>query len=234
MNLHPNSSIGERLTCYHGILFSIKPVVENRDMVDSFFFSQYGPEEYSPEDISRYVRRSRVLDTPGGPREKVSYIRLRVCPYSERIDSFNELLAQSLDQNSALVLDYEILKHYDPVADLGNRYGRRNDGTIDYDSTISFVRYWEAGCRYILSGLNQTSGFRQNIDVWGIPHLINNAIGSWLRLSPNAQKCPSCGKSLWIATIPCQLSQALAAKDLPLFPAFCLDCGWAGPFHTNT
>ena len=212
--------------CYHGISLLVKLVLEDRRLLESFFFSQYGPENYVEEDSSRYIRRIDTL-----PNQAISYIRLRISPVSGNRDNAVQSLTTILLQNRALVLGFEILSSYDPVTDLGNRYGKRDDGTVDDLATVDFIRYWEAGCRFILSALNQMPGFRKNVDVWGIPHLINNAIGSLLRMQN--QNCPKCKSPMWILTWPISIQMSAPPSSLPLFPCLCIECGWSSAITTN-
>ena len=59
-------------------------------------------------------------------------------------------------------------------------YGRDRNGVINQQNTTRFMQYWDAGCRYILSIISESEGWEENVDVWGVPHLINNALGGWL------------------------------------------------------
>ena len=138
------------------------------------------------------------------------------------------ILSEKID----LVLGFETISQYDPIEDLGKRYGKRDDGTIDDLATTNFIRYWEAGCRYILSALSQDSGFRKDVDVWGIPHLINNAIGSALRFK---DKCPKCNSPLWLLTDVITLEVTFSSNkiSLPLFPICCFNCDWCSVVSSN-
>ena len=221
MNLDKEATQRMKLNIYYGILLLLKPILTNEQLIDAFFYSQYGPEDYTPEPKKLYIKRVRAL-----PTCKVSYIRIRIHPmegkHADVIDSVSRLLT-----NQILVWDFEILNEYDTRGDLGNRYGRKDDNTIDDEATINFVKYWDAGCRYILSVLNDSNDFRQNVDVWGIPHLINNAVGSSLRLPGKCQKCKG---RLWLMTSPVNVEQEITLKTLPLkilplFLTICQDCG---------
>ena len=201
MNLDREANWRMKLNCYYGILSLLRPIFTNRQVIDAFFFSQYGPEDYTPESEMLYLKRVLAL-----PTNKISYIRIRIHPpegkHADVIDSVSRLLT-----NQILVWDFEMLNEYDMRGDLGNRYGRKDDNTIDDEATINFVKYWDAGCRYILSVLNDSNDFMQNVDVWGIPHLINNAVGSYLRLPG---KCKKCKGRLWLMTNP-----IARARDFP-------------------
>ena len=215
MNLRDETNWREKLDCYYGILSLLRSILTDRQMIDNFFFSQYGPEDYVAEPESLYLKRLQTL-----PTNKISYIRIRIHPmegkYTDLIDSVSRLL-----NSQTLVWDFEILKEYDIRGDLGNRYGKRDNDTIDDEATINFVKYWNAGCNYILSVLNESNDFRKNVDVWGIPHLINNAVGSLLRL---LDKCPKCNGRIWLTTNPCEIPQEIKTKTVPLFLVICQDC----------
>jgi len=224
MNLSSETDLRGKLNCYYGILSLLRPILTNRQLIDVIFFSQYGPEDYTPESEILYVKRVQAL-----PTNKISYIRIRIHPMEGKravvIDSVSRLLT-----NQTLVWDFEIFNEYDTRGDLGNRYGRRDDTTIDDEATINFVKYWDAGCRYILSVLNDSNDFRQNVDVWGIPHLINNAVGSVLRLP---RKCQKCNGRLWLITSPIKIEQEIKTKTFPLFLAICPECGFMTPIISN-
>ncbi len=224
MNLQPEFNLRERLNCYFGILSSLRLILTNNQLIDAFFFSQYGPEDYAPEPETMYVKKLQVL-----PTNKVSYIRIRIHPLEENrkfvIDSVTRLL-----NNQALAWNFEILNKYDVRGDLGNRYGKRDDDTIDDEATINFVKYWDSGCRYILSVLNDSYEFRRNVDVWGIPHLINNAVGSFLR---RQEKCPKCNGRLWLMTNRLEIPQETKTKVVPLFLLICQDCDFNTVGSTN-
>lgn len=224
MNLDKEATWREKLTCYYGILLLLKSILNNQKLIDVFFFSQYGPKNYTTESERLYLKKVLVL-----PTSKVSYIRIRIHPMEGKskvvIASISKLLT-----NQTLVWDFEILKEYDVKGDLGNRYGKKDDNTIDDETTINFVMYWGAGCRYILSVMNDSNDFRQNVDVWGIPHLINNAVGSYLRLS---EKCQECNGKKWLITNPITIEQEIKTKTLPLFFTVCQDCGFITPIISN-
>lgn len=224
MNLDRASNWREKLNCYYGILSLLRPILTNRQLIDAFFFSQYGLEDYTPESEILYIKRVLAM-----PTNKISYIRIRIHPIDGKradvIDSVSKLLT-----NQTLVWDFEILNEYDTRGDLGNRYGRKDDNTIDDEATINFVKYWDAGCRYILSVLNDSNDFKQNVDVWGIPHLINNAVGSYLRLS---EKCPKCQGRLWLMTYPTEIEREIKIKKVPLFLLICQDCDFNIVGSTN-
>ena len=224
MNLDGDANWREKLNCYYGILSLLRPILTNRQLIDVFFFTQYGPKDYTPERKELYLKR-----LPVSPTNKISYIKLRIHPIDgKRADVIDLFSSTFTDQ--ALVWNFEILKEYDTRGDLGDRYGRKDDNTIDDEATINFVKYWDAGCRYILSVLNDSNDFMQNVDVWGIPHLINNAVGSCLRLPG---KCKKCKGRLWLMTNPIEIEREIKTNTFPLFLAICQDCGFMTPMISN-
>lgn len=223
MNIGREASWREKLNCYYGILSLLQPTPINRQIIDAFFFSQYGPKDYSPEPDTMYIRR---IESP--PQTQISYIRLRIHPIDGRREEVIQATSSALLEQE-IVLDFEILNEYNTIGDLGNRFGRNDDNTIDDEATVNFVKYWDAGCRYILSVLND-SDIRQNVDVWGIPHLINNAVGSFLRLPFN---CPDCGGRVWLLTGLVSLEQEIRMNTLPVFLGACQRCGRTTSTPTN-
>jgi len=112
MDLDREANWRERLNCYYGILSLLRPILKNRQLIDAFFFSQYGPEDYTPEPEKLYLKRLQVL-----PTDKISYIRIRIHPIDGKradvIDSASKLLT-----NQTLVWDFEILNEFDTRGDL--------------------------------------------------------------------------------------------------------------------
>ena len=207
------------LDWYHDVVRNlVKPWVNSNAKIKFVFFGIYGPENYSVEPVE-YQRR--ISSQPEG---RFNYIRLRAC-VPESMDSVKNGLATAIQGNAALVWDYEVLG-YRVRDDLGNRYGKLNDGTIDDHRTVTFVRYWDAACRYILEILTSKGNWDNNVDVWGIPHLVNNSLGAWLRVS--SAKCPRCSTSMYLATwqeIPQQLrSQPPAFSNAPICLFVCPQC----------
>ena len=109
---------------------------------------------------------------------------------------------------------------YDVSRDLGPRYGSNLN-----NQTLQFIRYWDAGCRYILSTRSMPGNWKRDIDIWGVPHLVNNSIGSWLR--PN-KLCsnPNCNSRMYMNTVPItfQFSNPVNQIDLPAFVFVCPSC----------
>jgi len=118
--------------------------------------------------------------------------------------------------------------------DLGRRYGSRND-----NQTLCFIRYWDSACRYILSILTLPGNWISGVDVWGIPHLVNNSLGAMLRLSGSL--CPYCHASLYLNTaiaearkMPPNLQAMLPYfQTIPVFLMLCPNCGEPWLASTN-
>jgi len=213
----------QALDWYHDVLGkTVRPVVKSaKNSIEIVLFTHYGPFPYEPPEarICQHALQ-RVPDKP------TRFVRLRLFPaVGQRENIIKELDHTIRTQKS--VWDYEILTEYDVLGDLGNRYGRGEDGSVDHERTLLFIRYWDAGCRYILSVVPDSGNWEKNVDVWGVPHLINNALGSWLR-HPSV-KC-KCGELGYMGTA--LVDARLVAKDirLPMFAFACPRCGsqWIG------
>ena len=117
--------------------------------------------------------------------------------------------------------------------DLGTRYGSGDD-----DQTLRFVRYWDSACRYILSILTLPGNWLNDVDVWGIPHLVNNSLGAMLRTS---HRCPYCGTIQFMATSitdvsnlpPNLLAMLPHFQRIPIFLFICPRCGQLWLNYTN-
>ena len=109
---------------------------------------------------------------------------------------------------------------YNINGDLGPRFGSNS-----IPQTLRFIRYWEAGCRYILSILAMPGNWTAGVDVWGVPHLINNSIGTWLRPERPPQICPTanCGTHMYMNTIPILISFPAPVNQMHL-PSFVFIC----------
>ena len=210
------------LDWYHSVLREIvRPFVESTREVGAILFGIYGPTPYVVENHEKYER----IITP--PESDVVFMRLRAYISSDDKKAVKDKLVATIESRRDLVWDYEILKEYRVRDDLGGRFGRKSDGSIDDERTLRFIRYWDAGCRYILSILADEGNWEPNVDVWGIPHLINNSLGGWLR-HPSL-KCKNCGSLMYMATscvpIPPQLLPALSSfKRAPIFLFVCPKC----------
>jgi len=219
---NPSEDFDWNLDWYHDVLRKvISPFVESTKQIGAVFFGIYGPREYALEDKDKYERTI----TP--PKSKVSFIRLRAYVGSDNKKTVSNKLVMEIESHRNLIWDYEILKEYKVRDDLGGRYGRRSDGSIDDDRTLRFIRYWDSACRYILSILGDEGNWDPNVDVWGIPHLINNSLGGLLR--PPGAKCQKCGSLMYIVTsvvpIPSSLLPALSSlRRAPIFLFICPNC----------
>jgi hypothetical protein len=208
-----------QLDWYHNVLRElVKPwVTSNADIV-FVFFGIYGPEKYDVEPVEY---EKRINPQPEGI---FNYIRLRAY-VPENKDSVKKALVDAIEAHGGLVWEHEVLK-YQVRDDLGNRYGRLNDGSIDTHRTVMFIRYWDAACRYILEILTSPGNWDSNVDVWGIPHLVNNSLGAWLRVSD--ARCPSCSASMYMATwarIPRErLPQLATFANAPICLFACPQC----------
>jgi len=212
-----------QLDWYHNVLRDlVRPWINSYEDIRFVFFGIYGPEIYEAENQG-YEKCVGSL-----PTGRVSYIRLRAFIPRDR-QTMNGALIADIKNHNHLFWDYEILKGYDVKDDLGNRFGRLRNRTIDNHRTILFIKYWDAACRYILEILSGPGDWDTNVDVWGIPHLVNNSLGSWLRVSDIEElKCPTCRTLMYIATwgiIPEQLrSQLNGMSRAPIFLSKCPQC----------
>lgn len=183
----------------------VKPVVTQYDeTVTAIFFGIYGGDYKQEQGCVMDESTSTDLGS-----NKVLFIRLRLCVSqrtSEIKDSLNELIHEN---NTDLILTHEECR-YRVASDLGNRYAKTSDGTINEERLLNFINYWNGACRYILSILVKDT-LDDEVDIWGIPHLINNSLGTKLsmnsenkesiRISGNPQyNCPICGEILFMDT----------------------------------
>lgn len=206
----------EGLDWYHSVLRILKPALENNHNVLAILYTYYGPVDYKSELESLYEKKiSRI------PEYEVFFIWLRINVEDENRGDIILDISEILSSNQRQAWDYEILKEYDILGDIGNRFGRRNDGAVDEETTIRFIKYLDAGCRYILSTLDKKGNWCENIDVWGIPHLINNALGGWLRVE---SRCEKCGEKLHVPTYPMKFAGPFNLDTFPAFPLVCPKC----------
>jgi len=219
------------LDWYHKVLREIvKPFVDGTEETRIVLFGFYGPRPYDIENGNEY---ERTIITPS---DDVVYIRLRLYVGQVFKQRVREELETRLQSHNDMVWDYEILKGFKARDDLGGRFGRRSDGFIDDKLTLRFIRYWDSACRYILSVLVDQENWERNVDVWGIPHLVNNSLGAWLRLQN--VKCPKCTASMYMVTSVTPLPPSLVAalrhmKQTPIFLVVCPRCGIAMVISTN-
>jgi hypothetical protein len=207
------------LDWYHNVLREIvRPLVMDSDTIRIVFFNFYGLSSYSVENGNKYERRIQ------SPDRNLVYIRLRLYAGKAAKLTIRKELEARLRSRNDLVWDHEILKEFKVQEDLGGRFGRRSDGSIDDNLTLCFVHYLDSACRYILSILVEQDNWEKNVDVMGIPHLVNNALGAWLR-HPNSV-CPKCQATMYVATFVTPLSRreqaALSEADsIPVFRMVC-------------
>lgn len=208
----------DSLDWYYNVLRTIvRPIVESDESVSFVLFTRYGPQQY---ESSERPAMERLL--PSVPTGTVSFVRLRVLPAPDSRERVKRSFEEQIHAQPSALWDYEIVREYDVIGDLGNRYGRGEDGSVDQGRTLRFIRYWDAGCRYILSIVADSGNWERNVDIWGVPHLINNALGSWLR-HPNAA-CDLCGTKLCVDTNRAELTAAQSVNHVPLMLAACPRC----------
>lgn len=167
--------------------------------------------------------------------KKWLYFKLYKDPHSEMAielknkDAIKNEFVSDILKNKNLIWDYEVMNTFNVMRDLGSRYGSKNE-----DQTLRFVRYWDAGCKYILSILTMPGNWIVDVDVWGIPHLINNSIGAWLRHKPS-DVCSKCGGQMYINTtggVQFRFSEEADIKT-PLFALVCKNCSSGDPANMN-
>ncbi len=225
------------LDWYHKVLRDVvRPFIESTKEAKVVLFGVYGPR--ASEELDKYDRYTQY-ETPDNyerkirlPESNIVFIRLRIYtePNNKR-EVTNKLIAKT-ESNKELIWNYEVLKDYRVIEDLGDRYGgRRGDSSIDEDRTVQFIRYWDAGCRYILSILVEEGNWDESIDVWGVPHKLNNSLGGWLRFGD--AKCPRCGRMMYMSTGPIAIPPSFVPvlstyRQAPIFIFGCPKCNMAG------
>ena len=212
------------LNWYHQTLINVvRPVVSENTDITCLFFGLYGPEQYGAED-ERYLR---TLDQTAG---NFVYIRLRVAVKKGKKTAMKDALITSIAQNPALVWNYEIMTTFNVMRDIGSRYGSNLP-----NQTLQYIRYWDAGCRYILSILRMPGNWEQTVDVWGIPHLINTSLGAWLRPNGSPVLCPNGHGAMYMSTTvwDVTLNAPIQRIGLPLFVFSCPQCGGIYPRNCN-
>jgi hypothetical protein len=202
------------LNWYHQTLITVvKPIVDAKKMIRAVFFGIYGQDHYDNED-EEYERQI----TPHATSFVFIRLRLQVEPANkEKIK--NEFL-RIVQENENLVWDYEVMNTFHVMRDIGSRFGSNNE-----DQTLGFVRYWDAGCRYILSILTMPGNWIAGVDVWGIPHLINNSIGAWLRRECEPVPCPRCQTHMYSNTTVLGFTPPATINQTPVFFFVCPNCG---------
>jgi hypothetical protein len=204
---------------YHATLRKMRPILLSNNAMNSYFFSHYGPEEYKQVgEKERYLKRLGAA-----PLAKVVYIRLRINVVLANREAFIDSLSRVLEAETTLVSDFEVMKDYDVLGDLGRRFCRNERGEVDSERTRLFVDYWNSGCNYILSALGDSPNWDKTVDAMGMPHLMFNALGGAFRTSV---RCQSCSEEMYLVTWKVSgLSVDLRLNELPLLPVCCSNCG---------
>jgi len=213
---NPNSDLSwkPQLDWYHTVLIKIvKPVVDGCSEIRATFFGIYGPEPYGIEEEEDYERKLPNQNV------KTTYVRLRLSTKFAHKNHVSDELVKRIESDRNLVWDYEILRTFKGlVPGIIDRYGSKDD-----HQTLLFIRYWDAACRYILSILTIPGNWKGDVDVWGIPHLVNNSVGSLLR--HYGVNCPICKRSLmYLVTCRIPLQNTVNINELPAFLLLCPSC----------
>jgi hypothetical protein len=211
------------LNWYHQILIQIvRPIVDAHDDIRAVFFGIYGQDHYDNED-EEYEKQIN-------PQAQTNwvFVRLRMAVELKNKDTIKNEFMSAILNNKKLIWDYEVMNTFNVMRDLGSRYGSNNE-----DQTLGFVRYWDAGCRYILSIVTMPGNWMADVDVWGIPHLINNSIGAWLRQKP-PQSCPNCGNQMYINITGATIRLGADTDvGVPLLVLVCPHCQTIASLSTN-
>jgi hypothetical protein len=181
----------------------------------AIFFGLYGPEGHV---IEEEIYEKNIEE----PNANLTFIRLRVAAKTgKKADVKNAFLA-IIRNHRNLVWDYETMITFNVNGDLGPRFGSNNS-----PQTLRFIRYWDAGCRYILSILSMPGNWIRDVDVWGVPHLINNSIGASLRPERNPIICQNCQAHMYMKTSldAANLPAPIQHIQVPVFVFFCPNCG---------
>lgn len=202
------------LNWYHQTLLDVvKPVILNTSNIRVVFFGFYGPSAHGIEN-ENYERQINPTAT------NLVFIRLRISMFKGNKNRVKNAFVAQIAQNGNLVWDYEVMKTYHVNNDLGPRYGNNVNS-----KTLQFIRYWDSACRYILSILDPTNNWIPDVDVWGIPHLVNNSLGATLRPERGPRVC-QCGTHMYMRTWFQTLQPVnLQEQNFPLFVFECPNCG---------
>lgn len=204
------------LNWYHQVLIEIvRPLIINNNRIRAVFFGIYGPSEYEFSRREEYERRIEPPDT------NVVYIRLRLSVEQNTKNDVKNEFINEFQNNGNLVWNYETMVTFDVRHDLGRRYGSNDD-----IQTLQFIRYWDAACRYILSIVTLPGNWIPNVDVWGIPHLVNNSLGSLLRPRGGRFYCPKCSNPMYMFTMLINLQNNVSIGCSPSFVFICPNCGY--------
>jgi len=202
--------------CHQTLINVVKPIlVMSTSEIRVLFFGFYGPTTYSVEGetYQRQIRQNRRAIN------NLVYVRLRLSMKWGSKTNIKNTLVTSIRNTRNLVWDYEIMRTYHVRNDLGSRYGSNTD-----TQTLQFIRYWDAACRYILTVLTLPGNWTQDVDVWGIPHLVNNSLGAWLRPERGPVPCPRCQTHMYMATFISTFSPPRQINMVPHFFFTCPNC----------
>lgn len=204
------------LDWYHSVLIDVvKPIVLNTPEIRVVLFGFYGPAPYATEGET-YGKQIAP------PTADTVFIKLRISVMKGTKRKVTSKFLRSFGNGRALVWDYELMTTYNVLNDLGGRFGNNLDS-----QTLEFVRYWDAACRYILSILTLPGNWVQNVDVWGMPHLVNNSLGAWLRPERDPVICPSCQAHMYMKTVPTSVAVGqppVLQIQVPCFLFVCPSC----------
>jgi hypothetical protein len=204
------------LDWYHQTLINVvKPAVLSKPQIRVVFFGFYGPTTYSAEGETY----ERQIQQRVQSMNNLTYIRIRFSVKRGHKRNITNTLLALINNNRNVIWDYEIMRTYHVRNDLGSRYGSNSNA-----QTLQFIRYWDAACRYILSILALPGNWAQDVDVWGIPHLVNNSLGAWLRPERPSQPCPTCQTHMYMVTCVCQISPSQQTNAIPYFLFACPNC----------
>ena len=212
------------LNWYHQTLITVvRPIVSANQMVNVVFFGVYGQDHYDDEDED-YEKQIEIETT------NFVFIRLRLHVNPANKEQLKKEILKVIQENRNLIWDFEVMNSFHVMNDLGSRFGNNEN-----NQTAMYVRFWDAGCRYILSILEMPGNWKKDVDIWGIPHLINNSLGAWLRQERGPRVCPQCGEHMYMNTtpIPFQFSAPINEIPLPSFAFICPKCRYCLAASSN-
>jgi hypothetical protein len=187
----------DRLKWYNKLLSEVIKPWEELNKPQALFVSCYGIAKYGP-DSGREDPETLTKKLDAIPEGGISFVRLRAYFQSGESMRYGEASLKDMIKKGP-VWDFEQYGGYDVLADLGNRYARVGpENSIDKKTTISFIEYWASACKYILNIVDTKTIWNKNVDVWGIPHLVNNAVGGFLRV--NNAPCSKCETNEYLST----------------------------------
>ena len=120
-------------------------------LVNAFFFTYYGPENYAQDTHEgRFLRKISNV-----PKEKVVYVRLRINVRILARNGIIDALTRILEIDQKLVRDFEILQEYDVLDDLGKRFCKNEQGIIVPERTSSLCKVLERGLQFHFVGIGR-------------------------------------------------------------------------------